>query len=481
MRKIYIERQQSIIKVALKENDVLKECFLEAESERPKVGEIYKGVVKNIVGSMHCAFVDIGYKKNAYISLEGKVSDRELKKGDEVLVEIIKEEIGKKGPKVSNSISLPGAYVVVTTEHKDIQISRKIDCETFKSQIIKDIEKPDNIGIVVRTKAQDADFHLVKNEVKELLDKYKDIYNKFTYSSKVGCLYKDRGILSRLLRNNMDSELELVVNNEKDYEFYYEYLKTKKIENVDLKLYDGNLSIFDEYEIERDILALRHNKIKLPSGGNIVIESTEAMFVIDVNSAQNTKGTKSDSAIFTTNLEAAREIARQIRLRNLGGMILVDFIDMKFKDEKSKILLELEQGFQGDKNCPKVYPFTELNLVQITRRKYGESIMDYLLKPCKSCLGSGYELNLNYISSIIMGKVRRIKEEQGVKNIFITINDCYKDEVMGNILDFVEKIDALDCDIYIEFERIEENFKVEPLLFHSQLENYKGLKVFSVK
>lgn len=481
MRRVYIERENNLIKVAIKEDEILKECYVEEEDLKPKVGELYKGVVKNIVPAMHSVFIDIGYEKNAYMSLQGSKRENGIKKGQEVLVEIIKEEVGKKGPKVSTSISLPGAYAVVTQDHEGIELSKKILNHEFAADIIEGIDKPEKVGITLRTKAADSDPEVVKKEIERLLKLYKKIKNKFTFSTKIGVLYSDRGILSKILRNYGEEEMYIEVDDDGDYEFYKSYLEENQLKNIFVKLYEGALSIFDNYGIEREILALRHNKINLPSGGNIVLEKTEAMYVVDVNTAQNTKGASKEEAIFETNLEAAIEVVRQIKLRNLGGIILVDFVDMASQENKNKIISSLNKEFKNDKQKPKVYPFTELSLVQITRRKYGNSIMDYLLTPCKKCHGQGETLSLQYLISIISGKIRRIKEEQNVKNIHIQISSAYEKEIKEDINSFALKIGALDCNLYMEFIDHLENFKIEPLLFHSQIENLKDIRVFSAK
>lgn len=479
MKNIFIERQESLVKVALKKDGFLKECFVEEERENPKVGEIYKGVVKNIVPAMHCAFIDIGYEKNAYMSIEGKKKENGLKKGQEVMVEIIKEDLGKKGPKVTQNISLPGAYAVLTKEHQNLQISKKIASDEFRVLVEKCISKPEDIGIVIRTKAETVDFQIIKDEIEELIRRYEEIHSKFTYSSKVGPLYRDNGILSRIMRNYTEGGAKIIVDHEKDFNYFKEIILEKNLENIQVELYEGPLSIFDNYGIEKEILTLRHHKISLPCGGNIVMEKTEAMTVVDVNTGKNIKATKDEGAVLITNKEAAAEIVKQIRLRNLGGIILVDFVDMKSTGDKEQVMEILKREFYDDKNNPKVYPFTELNLVQITRKKYGRSICDFVFEKCKACDGSGEKVSLSYLSSIIGGKVRRILKEQQVKNIYIELPRIYEKQVREDVLSFIVGIEAVQCDVYVKFQEHNYNFKVEPLIFHSQIENLKNLQIFS--
>lgn len=478
VRRIYIERQNRLIKVAIKENDTLRECFVEEETVNPKVGEIYKGIVKNIVPAMHCAFVDIGYDKNSYLQMDSKDGYTGLKKGDEVLVEIIKEEVGKKGPKVSRQISIPGAYLVVTNEHSRIQISKKIENAAFIEEVKNNLIEQEGLGIVIRTKAEEAGIEAVVDEANILISQYQEVMRKFTYAKNPGLIYSDNGILSRVLRNYICESVEIVVDSKEDYEFYLNYIKEKNIKGVSLTIYEEALSLFDFYGIERDILGLRHNRINLPSGGNIVIEDTEAMHVVDVNTAGNMKATASKESVLITNLEAAAEVVRQMKLRNFGGITVIDFIDMAEAKNRKKVYDVLKDGFKDDKNNARVYPFTELSLVQISRKKYGKSIMDYLMADCCDCKGTGKKLSLKYISTIIKGKVRRIIEEQGVKNIYIELSSAYMGELKADIVEFIKAIDGLNCNIYVEFIDNVENFKVEPILFHSQLETLKHLKIY---
>ncbi len=478
MKKIFIERQNTLLKIAIKNEDTLKECFVEQETNSPKVGDIYKGVIKNIITATHGAFVDIGYEKNSYMSLDGRLKDNTLKKGDEVLVEIVKEEMGKKGPKVTRNISIPGSYAVLTKEHNNLEISKKIQDTEFIELIKRNISKPEDIGIVIRTKAEHIDINFLVDEVNELIHIYKDILSKFTYSSKVGPLYEDNGILSRVMRNYTDGGAMIIVDNNSDYVYYKQLIESKGLKDIQLELYKGSLSIFDNYGIEKEILALIHNKIVLPSGGNIAIDRTEAMNVVDVNTAKNIKSTPKDNTIFTTNSEAAKEIVRQIKLRNLGGIILVDFVNMKSIGEKKQIISILNEEFSDDKNNPRVYPFTELNLVQITRKKYGKSICDYLFKTCDNCRGQGEKVALEYLLNIIKGKIKKIKVEQGVKNVYLEMDAAYEKEIKNDILWFAAKLDALDCDIFINFQENLEKFKVESIIFHSQVESIKSLHVF---
>lgn len=477
MKEIFIERNQKLLRIAIRECGVLKECYVEEEDNTPKVGEIYKGTVKTIVASMKSAFIDIGYSKNCYMNL--KDSSNTLKKGDEVLIEILKEEIDKKGPKVTNKISLPGTYVVLTNGNNQVSISAKINNKEFRTLIKEKLVKPEDIGLIIRTKAENVEIELLNNEIQWIYKNYLDIVKRFKYSAKLGKLYTDEGALSRILRNYLGQEnIKIIFNNNEDYLYCKEYIESKGISNCTLEVYKDFLTLFDYYGLETEMLALRNSKIMLPNGGNIVIEKTEAMHVIDVNSAKNTKTVHFKDALITTNLEAAKAIAEQLRLRNIGGIILVDFIDMKEAKDREKVLRVLKEGFREDKNNPTVYPFTELNLVQISRKRYGKSIYDYILEPCNTCRGRGNKIRLSYLSNIIRSKISRIKAEQNVKDIFIELDSMYEKEIKTNVISFITSIEAIDRNVYVSFLPHLEGFKVEPLIFSNQIKNLENLRIF---
>lgn len=467
MKEVFVERQEMFLRIAIKENGILTECYIEEKNDEPKVSNIYKGVVKNIVPSIKSAFIDIGTNKNAYIYLK-----ENLKKGDEVLVEVIKESIGKKGPKVVNNINLPGNYVVITNENEDIRFSYKIKDKDFKELVKENIEKPKGIGVTLRTSASDVDVEVINSEIKVLYGIYENIKRKFTYSNKCGLLYDNDGILGNTIRSLSSSNCNVIVNTEEDFNYCKEILEFKNID-IDIELYDENISLFNNFGIEKEILSLRSNKVNLPSGGNIVIEKTEAMYVVDVNSAKDIKNN-----IFQTNVEAAKLVASQIRLRNMSGIIIIDFIDLYKKDEKEKILKVLKESFLDDKNKTVIYDFTELNLVQIARRRSGKSIYEYIFESCSTCHGKGVKVKLSYLENMIKDSLQRLNLEQNVKDIYIEIDESYKNQIQKDLISFIKNINGLDKSIYLNYVHDMESFKLEPLIFANQIRNAEVYKIF---
>ncbi|KEI00997.1 Rne/Rng family ribonuclease [Clostridium botulinum] len=480
METIYIEREEDILRIVLREDDILKECFIEEEKSEPSPGKIYKGVVKNIVPAIKCAFIDIGCNKNAYMYLHHKFKNDDVKNGDEVLVEIMKEAIGEKGPKVTSSISVPGRYIVVVTNNNNISFSKKIeDNDNFKCYIKDNINKPEDIGIMIRTNALDATIEDINTEIEKLYKIYKNIVQEGTYCLKPKLLYDGGGTLGRILNDILTfNTRKVVVNNKEDLIYIKKFIEDKSDLDLELQLYEGTQNLFSYHNIEREILSLRNNKVMLPSGGNIIIDKTEAMYVIDVNSGKNTKETSIDKTALVTNLEAAREIARQIMMRNLSGIIIIDFIDIHNYDYKKKILHILKDEFKEDKKKTVIYPFTQLNLVQIARKRRGKAISEYIEEECNMCHGKAKRIKLSYINKLIRNELKKIDNDYTISDIYIELDERYKKDVLGDVIKFIEDIEGLHKKIYVNFISNLEYFKVEPLLFASQIKKLENIKIY---
>ncbi|MCY6959738.1 Rne/Rng family ribonuclease [Clostridium brassicae] len=480
MEEVFIERQKNILRIALKENNELKECFIEEESLEPSPGEIYKGVIKNIVPAIKCAFIDIGCEKNAYMYIHERYGNSQVKNGDEVLVEIMKEPILDKGPKVTSQISVPGRYVVIITYNKNINFSKKIDDnDNFKEYIMSHLNKPDDVGIMIRTNALNVEINDINKEIEELYSIYKNIVKQGCYSIKPKLLYDGGGSLGRILKDILNENTEKVIcDNKEDYDFISEFIKNKSDLNIELTMYFEEENLFSYYNIEREILSLRNSKVVLPGGGNIVIDKTEAMYVIDVNSAKNIKETSIDKTALNTNLEAAKEICRQVMIRNLSGIIIIDFIDVNNYNSKKKIMNVLKDGFREDKKKTVIYPFTQLNLVQIARKRRGKSIYDYIEEDCNLCKGKGKRIKFIYISSLIKNEIIKMNRSYNIDDIYIEVNEIYQKDILGDVLSFIKLINALDKKVYVNFMENLENFKVEPLLFNSQVKKIENLKIY---
>jgi ribonuclease G len=479
MKEVFIERRDQLLRIAIKENGKLVDCFMEEEIKGAVSGQVYKGVVKNIVPGIKCAFLDIGFEKNAYLYMESRLENTKLKKGDELIVEVLKEEIGDKGAKVTNKFSIAGRYAALITINKKVTFSSKIEDEAFKNKVKEAIVKPEDIGVMIRTNAQWADMENINKEIEKLYKEYKRILQEGSYAIKPKLLYSDEGVFDKVLRDNIDETVEnIVVDSLEDYEYIKNYFNTRIDIKAEVKMYEEYRTLFDFYNIEKDILALRNPRVNLKCGGYIVIEKTEAMYVIDVNSGKNVGGRAIDKTAMITNLEAAEVIAEQIRLRNLSGIILIDFIDIEDIEIKRKLIKTLERGFFTDKNKTIVFPFTELNLVQIARRRRGKTISEFMEEDCSECMGRGKKLKNSYMFLLIKNELLKLDAENRIKDIFIEINESYKNEIEGDILFFIKDIGGLDKNIYLNFTETEEYFKIQPLIFMNQINNVQKFKVY---
>lgn len=467
MRDIYVERRENLLRVAIKKNNLLDECYIEEESLEPVQGEIYKGIIKRIVPGIKSAFIDIGYSKQAYMILGEE--DKDLKQGDGIVVEVIKEQFGSKGAKVTSKIAIAGRYCVLETSREDISISRKIEDLVFKREINSSIVKPLNLGLTIRTKAQGASILEIQEEIDFLYRSYKDIIREGKFSLNPKRLFGKGDLINKIIRDDIDSYTSsIIVDSKEDYERIKDSLSNSNYLNV--VLYKEDRSLFDYYGIEKEILSLRNNRVNLNCGGDIVIEKTEAMYVIDVNSGKNTNHKNKEKTAYETNKNAAIEIARQIKIRNLGGIILVDFIDMYSQENKRKILEILKDEFICDTQRAKIFPFTELGLVQITRYRKGKSIYEYIEENCSLCKGHGKRLKLSYINLLLKNEILKKNGDGKIKDFHIIINSIYEKDIKENIFEFLKEIGALDLNIYLNFEDFKEFYKVEPLIFKNQIE-----------
>ena len=474
MREIFVERDETLLRIAIKDNGALSEFLYEENSLEPTIGEIYKGRVKNIIPGINSIFIDIGLKKEAYMYYSNDVKEKGIKKGDEILVEIIKEPLNNKGAKVTKNISIPGKYMVLTKGETEISFSKRIVKEEEKIRVKNILNQVEGYSITVRTEGANASDSELLEEKEALLDEMRNLEKILNHRLSLGKVYGDNIILNKILRENSNKECRIIFNREEDLLAVKENLKNTEIE---LEEYKGVRGFFEFYGIEKEILKLRHKKVNLNCGGNIVIDRTEAMYVIDINTAKNTKGRNFNKTILETNLEAAKEIGRQIRLRNLSGIIVIDFIDMRDYSQKAIVMEELKKSLEEDKGNSKIFPFTELDLIQISRKRRGKSIYEYLEEPCRRCNSEGQVLKLSYIENLINNEIIKGKEENSINSFYIELDKNYETMVKEDIIGFLQNIDGLDKEIYVNYVDGIEGYKIEPIIFNSQKENIINYKI----
>ena len=413
MKEIFVERRNKILRIAVKSNNELIESIVEEKRNSPIIGELYKGRIKNIIPGMNSIFVDIGLEKEGYMYYSEELKKMNIKKGDDILVEVIKEPINDKGAKLTHKACIPGKYAVLNCYREGIDFSRRITDEGVKKVILDNISSLKDAGITVRTEGADIEVDVLKREIDKLYEEFLKIDKQMKFSSNLKKLYGENLTLNRVLMNSSINEnIRIYVNNEEDFEYVSNFVKGE--ENYKVNLYDGCRNLFDSYGIEKELLKLRHNKVNLHCGGSIVIDRTEAMYVIDFNSGKNIKERSFNKTILETNVEAAREIGKQIRLRNLSGIIVIDFIDMRDRSQRTEVMAALTESLKDDKGNIKIFPFTELDLVQIARKRQGKSIYEYMEEECTLCKGRGIILKLSYIEGLIKNEIVRMKEENSI-------------------------------------------------------------------
>ena len=369
--------------IAIQENEKLVEFFPCRKTTENCTGNVYVGKVTDVLPGMNAAFVDVGLEKNAYLSEEHlrnglyinnpKDEGTRLKEGREIIVQAVREPVGEKGAKVTMDITVPGRYSVLVPYQNDISVSQKIKSEEDRSRLRKIAAsiKPDNQGIIMRTSSGTAEEKQIESDIRSLIDLWRAVEDKTKSGHVPRCIYDDASVLRRVVRELVGEETEKVyVCPQHVYEEVYDMIKIICPENKGKAvLYSKDYDMFDFFELSTDIRHSQERKVWFKSGGYAVFDKTEALTVIDVNSGKYIGKKDSESTIINTNREAAVEIARQLRLRNIGGIIIIDFIDMEEAQSRAEILLILKEELKNDRVQCSVLGFTSLGLVEMTRTR----------------------------------------------------------------------------------------------------------------
>ena len=403
-------------RVAVLEDGRLVELFVERKDKQNIVGNIYKGIVKDVLPGMGAAFIDIGLERTAFLHYSDIVLDfldiyenetphpkldpkdssqiaNLLKPGQEIVVQVHKGPLGSKGARLTGQISVPGKYLVLFPNKHKIAISRKIynPNERYRIRNIISNFKDPNFGLIVRTEAEGCEEDELRTEYEALLKTWKLIEKKIRYHKAPVCVFEENALENYLIRDLFGENVDRLVIDDKAFAksiiHQMEDISPELIRNIEI--YKEDTPIFDAWGIEKKIETIFHSRIYLPSGGNIKIEQTEALVAVDINTGSFTGKTNYEETIKKTNLEAAAEIARQIRLRDLSGVIIIDFIDMANEQNKQEVLEMLRKNLRRDRAKNKVYNFTELGLVEMTRKRMRTSLIANFSDPCPLCHGSG--------------------------------------------------------------------------------------------
>ena len=392
--------------VAVVEDGQLVELYLERESSERIVGSIYKGVVKNILPGMQAAFVDIGLDKNAFLyvdnlvqitSITGKDAVKPpiqslLKEGQEIMVQITKEPSGTKGARITAQITLPGRYLVLTPTSDQGAVSRRIQnpAERQRLQELADDLKPETMGLIIRTIGEGAAKEDLIQDQEQLMLIWESVKSRFHDLATKGLVYRDLGLCQRILRDVFSADVNrLMVNSKALYNEVQDYLDMTE-PKLKPKVFVCNMEeLFEKYAIRQEMSTALARKVWLKNGSYLIFDKTEALSVIDVNTGKYVGSTNLTDTILRTNIEAAREIARQLRIRNIGGIIIIDFIDMETENHKQKVLDVLVEEFNKDRVRTHILGFTALGLVEITRKKVRQPLDSTWGVVCPQCDGTG--------------------------------------------------------------------------------------------
>lgn len=427
-QEIFIEDLPYWTRIAVVEDGKVQDIFLQlknGKSDDFSSGNIYKGRIEDVVPSMQAVFINIGAEKNAYLFVPSRSKIEKYKSGEEIIVQIKKESIDGKGAKVSDNPTLPGKYLVFTMEKK-IGISKKIKSNYEKNRLRRLITKllesvkDEEVGIVARTEAQGVPEELIREDFERLLKVYRELKEKAKNNPPPVLLWSDSDIVRRTIRDLASSNLKKIVSNSEEKlkmardlvsEFFSHIL-----ENVSFELSPSPF-VFQEYGIEKEFQNALKDEIEIEGGIKLIFNETEAFTAVDVNTASFTGTENLDITAYQANLLAAYEIMRQIRLRKLGGIIIVDFIDMKSRQLKTNLLREVKKLVEKDREKTRVFGLTRLGLLEISRKKTGYSLRKQLMSRCPTC-GNGFihsdilKIHENLMKlSKLQGRVVRVSPE----------------------------------------------------------------------
>lgn len=414
MKEIIIDVGNNKTTVALLEDNELAELYMEKHNNQSIVGNIYKGRVENVLPGMQAAFVNIGIDKNVFLYVkdampntyigeedENDYADKYknvnindfLKVGQEIVVQVVKEPIDTKGARVTTHITLPGRFIVLMPTVEYVGISRRLENEEERERLrqLAVNNKPEGMGVIIRTAAEGCSEEEIREDINFLLGLWENIKAGQQNGPVPRIIHKDINIIYRTVRDMFTNDVDRFVINDKEQ--YEKVLQVVELISKDLakkvKYYDKAYDIFDNYGIRPKISKLLTRKVWLKSGGYLVIDQTEALTVIDVNTGKFVGSIDLKDTVLKTNLEAAREIAKQLRLRDIGGIIIIDFIDMHEKQHEEVVLEALRNALKKDRTKSNVLGITHLGLVEMTRKKVRKRVESILMSECPYCNGEG--------------------------------------------------------------------------------------------
>ncbi|MFN1834296.1 Rne/Rng family ribonuclease [Balneola sp. MJW-20] len=473
--QIIIHSSGNQTRIALMEDNELAQLFIETEENQRTVGNIYVARVHKVMSGIRAAFIDMGTPKDAFLhfsdagdhldeyitklngkdaipnNVRGQLKNKEnmsnvekqimagkvLRRGQKLLVQIVKEPIGSKGPRVSTDITIAGRFLVLIPMGDYIAVSKKIS--NYKERrrlkgILHDMV-PEGFGVIVRTVAQKKDKEALEEDLRNVLLKWEKIVDKLETAKPPSVLYQDLNMTESLIRDLFAKNYDRVLIDEpemyREIKNYVGQIAPKMAPNVEL--YKGKSHIFDHMKISEDVNSIFSPRVRMKSGGYLIFEQTEAMYVVDVNSGPYAAKKRQEDNSLKTNLEAAREVAKQLRLRDIGGIIVVDFIDLRDDKNRKKIYDELKKEFKKDPAKTNVIGMSDFGLVQITRQRIRPSVVNSVSKVCPMCGGSGDVVTQDTILTDIESWLSKFKHSTNYRAVDLYVNPYLKSLITKGI------------------------------------------------
>ncbi len=457
-KQILISETSKETRIAILEDKDLVEFFVEKPERTRMLGNIYKGKVENVVDAIQASFIDIGYHINAFLpfsemddsatvtSIIGSIDRDEddagsarpgrrkpqkerrtlLKTGREILVQVIKESFAQKGPRVTTDISIPGRFLVLVPNADYIGISKKIYKRAEKNRLRKIAQelKPDKFGLIIRTVAEGQTKKVLKNDLENLMEKWAELEASVKVDPAPVCVYRDMEITSTIIRDLLTSDVDkIIVDTKVLYKRLHAYIKSVSPQFIKkIEYHHSRNPMFDEYNIEKEFNKSLNKKVWLKCGGFIVIEHTEAMTTIDVNSGKFIGKKDHEKNSLKINLQAAKEIARQLRLRDIGGLIVIDFIDMEEGENRKKVFLDIKRELQSDRARVALSPISDFGLLEMTRQRTRLNLLYSVSEECPLCHGSGRISSKESVVTKIESWFRRFKVKSRSKRLTIHLH-----------------------------------------------------------
>ena len=425
-------------RVAILESKQVTQLYFDRKKSKSLVGNIYLGRIENVLSSLDAAFVDIGEEKNAFLYINEVAYDIELEEKKEIsrkiqhilkpnqtiLVQVTKDPMKGKGARLTTFISLPGRYLVLAPFNEGVGVSRKVD-NSNREELKAAIEeiKPKDCGLIARTAAKEVSRAKLKKELKQLLKTWSYIRKKAAVLREPMLIHQEYSIVIRLMRDIFSEDFDSIYIDKKNTKKeIVRYLKSIGVNYNNIILHHGENELFEEFNVNTVIESALERKVWLKSGGFIVIDHGEALTAIDVNTGKFTSGKSSSQTILKTNLEAAEVITSQLRLRDIGGIIVIDFIDMSSEEDRQRVFSRFKQLLDKDKTKTEVLAFSKLGLLEMTRKNVSDGILGTLCKTCPCCSGNGFIKSEETIRLEHERKIRKLAKESSSKAFLIKVN-----------------------------------------------------------